>query len=38
MVSELEWTVTVWSLRLFTRRCNAVTIERLGRPRVRVSP
>jgi short-subunit dehydrogenase len=32
-VVGLRWKVTVWSLRLFTRRRNALTYERLSRPR-----
>ncbi|QXG76076.1 SDR family oxidoreductase [Modestobacter sp. L9-4] len=36
-VVGLRWKVTVWSLRLFTRRRNALTYERLSRPRVRAA-
>jgi short-subunit dehydrogenase len=34
-VVGLQWKLAVWSLRLFTRRRNAQTYERLGRPRHR---
>ena len=36
-VIGLRWKLTVWSLRLFTRRRNAMTYERLSRPKARVA-